>query len=87
MMGKKKVNLNAEVKEGLEEMVAIEKGQRKPMRVHESTMLDKVRRWRKKAYDADKAKPPAQRTEETEELARRLDLPLAQMHKADDNGR
>jgi hypothetical protein len=49
----------------------------------ESKMLDKVRRWRKKAYDTDKAKPPAKRTEETEELARRLDLPLAQTHKAD----
>jgi len=83
MMGKKRVNLYAEVKEGLEEMVAIEKGQKKPVRVHESKMLDKVRRWRKKAYDADKAKPPAKRTEEAEELARRLDLPLAQTRKGD----
>jgi hypothetical protein len=48
----------------------------------ESKMLDKVRRWRKKAYDADKAKPPARRTEEARELARRLDLPVAQTHKA-----
>jgi hypothetical protein len=49
----------------------------------ESKMLDKVRRWRKKAYDADKAKPLAKRTEEAEELARKLDLPVAQTHKAD----
>lgn len=46
-------------------------------------MLDKVRRWRRKAYDADKAKPPAKQTEEAEELARKLDLPLAPTHKAD----
>jgi hypothetical protein len=86
MMGKtKKINLYAEIKDGLEEMVAIEKGQKKPMRVHESKMLDKVRRWRKKAYDANKAKPPAKRAEEAEKLARRLDLPLAQAHKADTN--
>jgi hypothetical protein len=49
----------------------------------ESKMLDKVRRWRKKAYDADKAKPPAKRTEEAEELACRLDLPLARTRKGD----
>jgi hypothetical protein len=49
----------------------------------ESKMLDKVRRWRKKAYDADKAKPSAKRIEETEGLARRLDLPLAQIHEAE----
>jgi hypothetical protein len=53
------------------------------IRSRESKMLDKVRRWRKKAYDADKAKPPAQRTEEAEELARKLDLPLTETHKAD----
>ena len=53
----------------------------------ESKMLDKVRQWREKAYKTDKAKPPAKRTEETEELARRLDLPLAQTHKTDANRR
>ena len=47
----------------------------------ESKMLDKVRLWRKKAYAADKAKPPAKRRKEAEELARKLDLPLAQPHK------
>ena len=29
------------------------------IKARESKMLDKVRRWRKKAYDVDKAKPPA----------------------------
>ena len=51
------------------------------IRSRESKMLHKVRRWRKKAYEADKAKPPAQRTEEAERLARKLDLPLAQPRK------
>jgi hypothetical protein len=50
---------------------------------HESKMLDKVRRWRKKAYEADKAKSPAKRAEEAEKLARRLDLPLARTRRAD----
>jgi hypothetical protein len=49
----------------------------------ESKMLDEIRQWRRKAYDADKAKPPAKRTEEAEELARKLDLPVAQTHRAD----
>jgi len=53
----------------------------------ESKMLDQVRRWRKKAYDADQAKTPARRSEDAEELARRLDLPVAQAHKADADGR
>lgn len=47
----------------------------------ESKMLDKVRWWREKAYDADKSKALPKRTKETEELARKLDLPLAQAHK------
>lgn len=53
----------------------------------ESKMLAEVRQWREKAYNADKAKPPAKRTEEAEELARRLDLPLAQTRKADTSRR
>ena len=48
----------------------------------ESKMLDKVRRWRKKAYDADRAKPLSKRTGEIEEFAERLNLPLFQMSKA-----
>jgi hypothetical protein len=48
----------------------------------ESKMLDKVRRWRKKAYEADKAKPLPKRTKEAEELARKLELPLEQTHEA-----
>jgi len=53
------------------------------MKSRESKMLEKVRRWRKKAYEADKAKPLPKRAKEAEELARRLDLPVAQTHKAD----
>lgn len=49
---------------------------------HESKMLPKVRRWREKAYEADQSKPSAERTEETDELARRLDLPVARPHEA-----
>jgi len=45
-------------------------------------MLDKVRRWREKACDADRAKPLPKRTEEAEELAHRLDLPLGHPHEA-----
>ena len=48
----------------------------------ESKMLDKVRRWRQKAYDADRAKPSAARVQEAEELARRLNLPLAESRSA-----
>jgi len=55
----------------------------KKIHSRESKMLDKVRRWRKKAYDVDKARPPAKRAEEAEELARKLDLPVTQTHKAD----
>jgi hypothetical protein len=57
------------------------------IKARESKMLDKVRRWRKKAYDVDKAKPPAKRTEEAEELARKLDLPCAQTRNADTDQR
>jgi len=46
-------------------------------------MLDKVRRWRQKAYEADRAKPSAARIQEAEELARRLNLPLAESRSAD----
>jgi len=52
-------------------------------KTHESKMLNKVRQWRKKAYDADRAKPPAKRTQEAERLARKLDLPVAKTHKTD----
>jgi hypothetical protein len=45
-------------------------------------MLGYVRRWRKKAYEADKVKSLSKRTKEDEALARKLKLPLIQMHKA-----
>ena len=53
----------------------------------ESKMLHKVRRWREKAYEADKAKSSVKRAEEAEELARKLDLPVAQPDKTDANRR
>jgi putative transcriptional regulator len=50
MMGRtKKVNLYAEVKEGLEEMVAIEKGEREPVRVHRFFTSADTRALREKA--------------------------------------
>jgi hypothetical protein len=48
----------------------------------ESKMLGHVRRWRKKAYDADKTKSLSKRAREDEELAAKLDLPFIQTHKA-----
>jgi len=48
----------------------------------ESKMLSRVRRWRKKAYQADKTKPLSERSKEDEKLAREFDLPLIQTHKA-----
>lgn len=56
-------------------------------KILQSKMLDEVRRWREKAYHADKAEPPAKRTEEAEELARRLDLPLAKTSGTEGNQR
>ena len=49
---------------------------------HESKMLGKVRRWRERAYDADKAKGLPEGAEETDERARKLGLPVAGPHKA-----
>ena len=48
----------------------------------ESKMLSRVRRWRKKAYQADKTKPLSERSKEDEKLAREFDLPLVQIHKS-----
>ena len=48
-------------------------------------MLGRVRRWRKKAYEADKTKPLSQRTKDDKELAREFELPLIQTHKAGHN--
>ncbi len=48
----------------------------------ESKMLSRVRRWRKKAYQANKTKPLSERTKEDEKLAREFGLPLVQTHKA-----
>ena len=45
----KKVNLYAEIKEGLEEMIAIEKGEREPVRVHHFFTSADIRALREKA--------------------------------------
>jgi hypothetical protein len=52
------------------------------MKSRESKMLGYVRRWRKKSYEADRAKPSSKRTKEDKELAQKLNLPLIQTHKA-----
>jgi len=41
-----------------------------------------VRRWREKAYQADKVKPLPERAKEDEKLAREFDLPIIATHKA-----
>ena len=48
---------------------------------HESKMLSQVRRWRKKVYQADKAKPLSERAKEDEKVAQEFGLPLVQTHK------
>jgi putative transcriptional regulator len=45
----KKIDLYAELKEGLEEMVAIEKGQKEPARVHRVFTSDDIKALREKA--------------------------------------
>ena len=45
-------------------------------------MLSRVRRWRKKAYQADKAKPLSEQAKEDEKLAHKFDLPMTETHKA-----
>jgi len=45
----KKVNLYAAVKEGLDEMVAIEKGEREPVRVHRFFTSEDIKALREKA--------------------------------------
>jgi len=51
------------------------------MKPRESKMLGHVRRWRKKACEADRAKPSPKRTKEDEQIARKLNLPLIQTNK------
>ncbi|MHC4171336.1 MAG: hypothetical protein ACYTBX_00130 [Planctomycetota bacterium] len=55
------------------------------MKSRESKMLGRVRRWRKKAYKADKTKPLSERAKKDEKLARKFDLLLIQTHKAGPN--
>ena len=53
---------------------------------YESKMLRQVRRWRKKAYEADRSKSPTERANEDEKLARRFSLPLIQPQRIDPAG-
>jgi len=52
------------------------------MKSRESKMLNRVRRWRKEAYQADKMKTLSEQIKEGEELARKLGLPVAVTGKA-----
>lgn len=49
---------------------------------YESKMLRQVRRWRKKAYEADKSKSVTERAKEDEKLAHQFSLPLTQPQRA-----
>jgi putative transcriptional regulator len=52
---KKKVSLYAEVKEGLEEMVAIEKGRKEPVRVHRFFTSEDIRALRERVGVSQRA--------------------------------
>ena len=52
------------------------------IRPRESKMLNRVRRWRKEAYQADKVKTLPERTKEDEDLARTLNLPMSVARKS-----
>jgi phage portal protein BeeE len=49
----------------------------------ESKMLDNVRRWRKKAYEADKAKSLSKRIKEEKDIALKFNLPHVKNHNID----
>ena len=51
------------------------------MKSRESKMLGKVHRWRKKAYEADKAASSSKQAKADEQIARKLDLPTLQTPK------
>jgi hypothetical protein len=51
------------------------------MKSRESKMLGKVRRWRKKAYEADKGASSSKQAKADEQIARKLDLPMLQAPK------
>ena len=54
-MGKKKVDLYAELKEGLEEVIAVEKGEREPLRVHRFFSSEDIKTLREKAGVSQRA--------------------------------
>ena len=50
--------------------------------LHESKMLGKVRRWRKKAYQADREKTLSERVKDEKKLAKKFGLPSSTTTKA-----
>ena len=52
-------------------------------KTRESKMLDNVRRWRKKAYEEDKAKSLSKRTKEEKEIAGKFNLPFVKKCNTD----
>jgi hypothetical protein len=52
------------------------------MKSRESKMLDKVRRWRKKAFEADKGAPSSKQAKADERIAQKLGLPRLEAPKA-----
>ena len=49
----------------------------------ESQMIEKVRRWRREAYEAEVARSPQQRADRWHELAREFGLPTAPLARSD----
>ena len=51
------------------------------MKARESKMLDKVRRWRRKAYEADKAASSLKQAKADEQMVQKLGLSVLQTPK------
>lgn len=50
-------------------------------KIRESKMLEDVRRWRKKAYKAQKGKSVSEKTKNDKEIADQINLPLIRTRK------
>jgi hypothetical protein len=57
-----------------------------PKTIHESKMLERVRRWRAEAYELLRREPEAQRRQRTREWATRLNLPMLDEGGSADHG-
>jgi hypothetical protein len=51
------------------------------MKSRESKMLGRVRRWRKKAYEADRTASSSKQAKADEQIARKLSLPTPETPK------